>query len=70
MLESRPYNAVLTEETEIEYYEDYGDCHLFHIDFVFDSEKEYQEDEIIDNVFYISILYVKKSQNFKNLQII
>ena len=64
-LESGPYNAVLTNETEIEYYEDYGDCHLFHINFVFDSEKEYKEDEIINNCFYINILYEKKIAEFQ-----
>lgn len=65
VLENGPYNAILTDETEIDYYEDYGNCHLFHIDFVFDSEKEYNDGEIINNCFYFSVLYEKKISEFQ-----
>lgn len=65
VLENGPYSAILTDETKIDYYEDYGHCHLFHIDFVFDSKKEYNDDKIINNCFYFSFLYEKKISEFQ-----
>ena len=46
-LENGPYNAILTDETVIDYCEDYGNYHLFNIDFVFDTDKPCKEGEII-----------------------
>ena len=64
-LENGPYNASLTDETKIDCCENYDNYRVVLIDFVFDSDKPYKEGEIIDNWFWINLLYEKKKNEFQ-----
>lgn len=65
-LKAGPYNAIITNETDIEEICYYGEYPVMTMTFVFDTDKLYKKGEIIDNCFNIYILYEKKKDEFQN----